>query len=81
MPWRVVGVCARTLPKGWSIDIARGAGLWVILGTHPAFRGPYLTSHHDDRTPPHTTLDDAIIWLDDGARGVVGDDGRRERRR
>ena len=28
----------------------------------PVFRGPYLTSQHDDRTPPHTTLDDATSY-------------------
>ena len=34
-----------------------------------------MASHRDDRTPLHTTLNDAIIWLDDVACRVVGDDG------
>ena len=74
MPWRVVGVCAHA-PEGL---VDRSCSWSRTLGDfkhRPVFRGPYLTSHHDDRTPPHTTLDDATIWLDDGARGVVGDDG------
>ena len=74
MPWRVVGVCAHA-PEGLvgrSCSWSRTLGVFRHL---PVFRGPYLTSHHDDRTPPHITLDDVIIWLDDGARGVVCDDG------
>ena len=75
MPWRVVGVCAHA-PEGL---VDRSCSWRRTMGDFRhrlSFRGPYLTSHHDDRTPPHTTLDDVIIWLDEeGARGVVGDDG------
>ena len=74
MPWRVVGVCAHAPEE--LVD--RSCSWRRTMGDfryRPVFRGPYLTSHHHDRTPPHTTLDDVIVWLDDGARGVVGDDG------
>ena len=76
MPWRVVGVCVHA-PKGLvdrSCTWRRTVG---DFSHRLSFRGPYLLGiiSHDDRTPPHTTLDDVIIWLDDVARRVVGDDG------
>ena len=74
MPWRVVGVCAHA-PKG-LVDRSCSWRRTVGDFSHRlSFRGPYLASHRDDRTPLHTTLNDVIIWIDDVACRVVGDDG------